>query len=650
MIEQLVKALEGRREGSSWRCQCPVHGGGHLIVSIKEGKPLLHCMQEASQEELMSALRERELWPADGSNPGAMGDLQLVEEYVYRGLDMKPVAIKGRFVDASGRKTFRWRLPHSDRWDGLHGMKEAELPFYGIHNLRGAPAEEPVIIVEGEKAAGACWRRRLLAVCPPGGASAREFDLSDFQGRRVMLWPDNDQPGRALMRRLAQALEGIAESVQIVSPPGLPEHGDAYDYFVAQNRTRQDWEGLLSQLRNEPWVETSSRGFLVSIPQQGGVIRFLLEELDATRSGVLNSEAVIWCEIPGLPRAEFTCRLNLLSMSQRDTLRRQMEDMAPLGKGVWTEVIALACRMAREAFQRQEAGGLLIPSQMAQQEQFVLPPFLPSSGMTILFGPGGSGKTFLALAWAVALETGAHFLDWEPTRRCHVLYLDYEANQQMLEHRLWLLGGAAEARIHYVPGRGIPLVQQVPTLLPLIEREGIDYVIVDSAILAAQGDPEKPEGANSLFSALGRLGKPSLVLSHTTKQGDDRYPYGSIVWHNSARATWALRAERDDEPDCLRLLLLHRKANDDRLYQPVALNARFGERVVFERDDPERFFEEALSLPQRIKRLLIDGPMTTSDLAEALGVSKVTVRVVCGRSKGIHRADTQGREAVWELA
>lgn len=132
-------------------------------------------------------------------------------------------------------------------------------PIYGLDRLAANPTAQ-VLIVEGEKAADAAqalFGRRLVVVSWPGGGKAVRFvDWSPLKGRRVGLWPDADQktyperhelagelmpfieqPGTVAMVDIAEALEGLAESVRFIMPPdGVPDGWDLADQLP------EDWD------------------------------------------------------------------------------------------------------------------------------------------------------------------------------------------------------------------------------------------------------------------------------------------------------------------------------------------------------------------------------------------------------------------------
>jgi hypothetical protein len=52
----MAAALDGKREGESWRARCPVHGGRSLIISERRGVVLFNCRGGCPQTEVLAAL------------------------------------------------------------------------------------------------------------------------------------------------------------------------------------------------------------------------------------------------------------------------------------------------------------------------------------------------------------------------------------------------------------------------------------------------------------------------------------------------------------------------------------------------------------------------------------------------------------------
>ena len=96
-------------------------------------------------------------------------------------------------------------------------------------------AGDPLVIVEGETCAEAIAEIGYPAATWQGGAAAvGKTDWSGVRDRDVVLWPDNDDPGRDAMNRLADILQGCA--VRVVDATGRPEKWDAADATETERR------------------------------------------------------------------------------------------------------------------------------------------------------------------------------------------------------------------------------------------------------------------------------------------------------------------------------------------------------------------------------------------------------------------------------
>jgi hypothetical protein len=240
---------------------------------------------------------------------------------------------------------------------------------------------------------------------------------------------------------------------------------------------------------------------------------------------------------------------------------------------------------------------------------------LVPDGPTILFGQGGSGKGAVAASWIVDLVRDGRY----------VLVLDYEGNGQEWSRRIHSLDPFAHASglIRYWTPNG-PLHQVADSIRGWIEDESTEYLVVDSAGMAAGTDPLKPEAAINYAAALVTIGLPSLTLAHVTKAAGEagRYPFGSVMWHNAARMTWNLR--QDDSGNTI---LRHRKASNYPNQGAYDLTVEWRDGRLVE------VTTEALSttILSRVCLVLEDGPMTLETITQMVcgygrPVTKDTIR------------------------
>ncbi len=155
-------------------------------------------------------------------------------KWLYRDSEGKPLFFVCRFDTPDGKEVLpltygedaqgkRWR------WKGF----PAPRPLYGLDRLAARP-DAPVIIVEGEKPANAAqglFPDYVATTSLGGSKAAHKADWRGLKGRQVVIWPDNDKPGRAYaedVSRLSQ--EAGAASVGIISvPKEFPASWDVAD-------------------------------------------------------------------------------------------------------------------------------------------------------------------------------------------------------------------------------------------------------------------------------------------------------------------------------------------------------------------------------------------------------------------------------------
>ena len=127
--------------------------------------------------------------------------------------------------DSEAKKTFR-------PWDvATRKYTHPEnRPLYNLPNIMRAPE---IVVVEGEKAADALVAQNIDATTAMGGSNApfEKTDWAPLRGRKVIIWPDNDEAGKTYAERLKAHLEAQgALAVSILSvPPTRPEKWDAAD-------------------------------------------------------------------------------------------------------------------------------------------------------------------------------------------------------------------------------------------------------------------------------------------------------------------------------------------------------------------------------------------------------------------------------------
>jgi hypothetical protein len=175
----------------------------------------------------------------------------------------------------------------------------------------------------------------------------------------------------------------------------------------------------------------------------------------------------------------------------------------------------------------------VVPSNVDHQIVSVAGFMLPFAHPAILFGDGGAAKSLLALYLAGQMAEQGH----------RVLLADWELEAQ--DHRIRfgrLFGDAMPADVYYTRCAR-PLTRDIDRLRRIVHRHAIDYAICDSIGFATHDAPETAASALAYFQAVRQLGIGTLSVAHVNRsESGDQKPYGSAFFHNSARATWFVKA------------------------------------------------------------------------------------------------------------
>jgi putative DNA primase/helicase len=130
-----------------------------------------------------------------------------------------------RFDEADGTKEFLpltlWRDAQGLRWRWK--SVPALRPLYNLDKLAERP-EAPVVVAEGEKSADAAARifPKSVATTSPGGAyGADKADWSVLRGRKVLIWPDDDAPGRSYAAKVGATLTALDCDVSVIDAATL---------------------------------------------------------------------------------------------------------------------------------------------------------------------------------------------------------------------------------------------------------------------------------------------------------------------------------------------------------------------------------------------------------------------------------------------
>jgi len=210
---------------------CPVHGEENpsASITIKNGKLLTHCHScHAEHVVFKDKLIEMGLIKAKEKSHRSTRSQKKKTVYKINDANGKYLVSHVR-VDTDEGKLVWWEPKLSEK-----GLKVKDLPLYGIDKIKDA---QTVVITEGEKAADKLMSIGVAAVGTVTGASSipSVTVLRELKYKNIELWPDNDDPGRKHMSRIADVLKTQKIHCKIIKWNEAPEKGDAADFVEAGN-------------------------------------------------------------------------------------------------------------------------------------------------------------------------------------------------------------------------------------------------------------------------------------------------------------------------------------------------------------------------------------------------------------------------------
>jgi hypothetical protein len=329
----------------------------------------------------------------------------------------------------------------------------------------------------------------------------------------------------------------------------------------------------------------------------------------------LSGELLVRCDLKGTDAIDgvlSVATFNVSSARARAERAGQLKRQSRAGDVPWEALLEELCQRVLTAERTGEPAVALADVPVDTDTNPLIDVFgfkLPRRHPSIIFGDGGATKSLLALYLAGCLAKDGYrvaFFDWELDAADH------------RERYATLFGQVMPATVYYTRCSR-PLVHEADRLKRIVRDQGIDFAVYDSIGFACASKPEDAEAALGYMRAVRSIGVGSLHIAHVNKsETGDRQPFGSAFWHNSARATWFLKAT--DQTDTHTVGVFNRKHNVAKWLQtPFGYEVQVdGERTAFRLVDIAAASPELASrvpLAQRIKSMLKSGALTREAIA-----------------------------------
>jgi hypothetical protein len=299
----------------------------------------------------------------------------------------------------------------------------------------------------------------------------------------------------------------------------------------------------------------------------------------------------------------------------------------------------------------------LVRGEMLGPIDFLAKPLVLKKGGTILFGPGGSGKSYTGFLSAIAVDSGTNGI-WG-TVATRSLLVNLERPEDTIVRRIFAtnsaLGLESDRPLAVMTARGKTLTGIEPVVRRYIQDEGIGFVVLDSISRAGMGKLTDDDTANATVDILNSFGVAWLAIGHTSKDNPNEV-FGSVHYANGADIVAKLSSERRG-PLELGVRIEVTKANDIIFPEPMTLRYTFDEeyglhtaKIVGPDTYPE-LSKDTRTLPQKITDYLLEeaGQASATEIAGVFKVTPSGVSRILNTDERFVSLGRQGKEVIYAV-
>lgn len=438
-LQRVLSRLEGVVTVSGgFQAKCPCRDDddnpSFSVSEGKDGKVVVYC--HAGRCDTEKACQSMGLTLSDLYPPKPKEELKLTATYNYYSEDGTLLFQKLRFVDSSGKKTFRQRKP-----DGRGGWdyKLADTPrvLYNLPAVVNAVKEgKPIFVVEGEKDVDTLTKMSIVATTMPNGAGTwNEIHTLVLAGATVDIIIDDDLPGQQHAVEVYQALQEVGCDVQV--------------WKCAKGKDITD------HLNN------------------GGTI----EQLEVFDVNSVDEKTEPEAIAP-IQTAEQKAVSDVIALLSRDDLsdtQKLLKAELAIAKSQSTKPIDMGRLVDWSTFIQESDN---------DSYDWVIPGLLERGERVIVVAAEGVGKTMLARQVSICVGAGVHPFTFQPIKPMTTLSIDLENPERIIRRTSRSIYGAAAA-VGKLPHHQSHL---------LIKPQGFDLLRADDrAVFEEHMDKIKPD-------------------------------------------------------------------------------------------------------------------------------------------------------------
>jgi archaellum biogenesis ATPase FlaH len=360
--------------------------------------------------------------------------------------------------------------------------------------------------------------------------------------------------------RLGQGIDVRGIGGQVLAPPTVHPNGKTYEWVEGKsiaNTPPADmplWMVLILTEKHTDDIPMTYESTANILTEEGPASRYcaattwpeLLRQDGWTLAHIDQSGEAHWIR-PGKDIREGTSATT--GWQGKDIIRVFTTSIPNLPAGAYTRfgyTAAMHHNGDRSAFAKKllQEGKALVPvtqpaitdnilinwqdfwTQSFPAEDWLIEPIIPRNQLVVIFAPGGTGKSLLALYIAAALATGREIFA-EPKPPTNVLYMDYEMSQAVLYERLTAMGYNGDtdlSRLHYAslpPIGSLDKPEGAKQICDLARTCQAELVIIDTFARAVEGAENDADTVRNFYRwtamNLKQEGRSLMRIDHAGK-------------------------------------------------------------------------------------------------------------------------------------
>ena len=479
---------------------CPACGGNDFTFDEENGS--YNCWNDASDKhraEIRNVLSPFKRW----ERPPRVATSY---KFPYKNRDGQEVLIVSR-DDTSGKKIIRQEYPTvspdaPQRKAQIGELRATVMPYRYEEALAAvAVKKSPLFLVEGELSCDKMWSIGLPAVTFLGGSGQYRSNgdyTTLFKGLRIVLCPDRDEPGVALMKEVAS------------DNPGAQ--------FLYADPDSFEWDNLpqVGGYDVGDWIDEGADEELI-------LASIVSKDRHEGKDGKPSYEEIIATleRMVGLYGNDNAARIAY------ETQQWLMSHGIKMPSNVIDKILAEARTrvVGKEEMEVLDAKRIALSG---DTRKWTIAGILPESSVMLLAAAPGTGKSTMLYNWALSVATGR---SWSK-RRCKkgkVLIIQCDEPVVDAAEKLDIIGfgedGLAFDDVGFVE---VWRFDQVPQLLERIKKDRPQLIVIDSLTSCLAGmdvDLIRSDAGNCIYQLrdiANQYGCSIVILHHLNKSGGIR--------------------------------------------------------------------------------------------------------------------------------